>query len=99
EAGGGFSWSINSGENRLTPWTNDPVTDRPVETLYLRDEEDAAVWTVTPAPAGGKAACQIRHGAGYSEWRQHSRGLEQRMRVLVPADAPVKLVKLTLHNP
>jgi cyclic beta-1,2-glucan synthetase len=99
EAGGGFSWSINSGENRLTQWTNDPVADRPAETLYLRDEEDAAIWTVTPSPTGMEATCQVRHGAGYSEWRQHSHGLEQRMRVLVPTDAPVKLVKLMLHNP
>ncbi len=98
ESGGGFSWSVNSGENRLTPWTNDPVVDRPVETLYLRDEETGGIWTSTPAPAGGDTAVQIRHGAGYSEWRQNSHGLEQTLRVLVPNDAPVKLVKLSLRN-
>lgn len=98
EAGGGFSWSINSGENRLTPWTNDPVTDRPAEILYLRDEESAAVWTVTPAPAGQDAPCEIRHGAGYSRWHKSSHGIEQDQRVFVAVDAPVKLVRLRLKN-
>ena len=97
EAGGGFTWSVNSGENRLTTWTNDPVTDRPVESLYLRDEETAAVWTVSPAPAGS-SACEIRHGAGYTIWSQTSHGLEQELLAFVPLDAPVKIVRLRLRN-
>ena len=98
EAGGGFSWSVNSGENRLTPWTNDPVSDRPVEMLYLRDEESAEVWTVTPAPAGQDAPCEIRHGAGYCEWHKSSHGIAQEQRIFVAPDAPVKLVRLRLRN-
>jgi cyclic beta-1,2-glucan synthetase len=98
EAGGGFSWAGNSGENRLTPWTNDPVADRAGETLYLRDEETAAVWTVAPGPGGRDAPCEIRHGAGYTLWRRSSHGLEQEMLVFVPVDAPVKLVRLRLRN-
>ena len=27
--GGGYTWSENSRDNQLTPWSNDPVTDRP----------------------------------------------------------------------
>ena len=98
ESGGGFTWSVNSGEYRLTPWTNDPVADRQTEILYLRDEETAQLWSITPDPAGRDATCQIRHGAGFSEWRQASRGIEQCMRVSVARDAPVKLVRLTLRN-
>ena len=26
--GGGCTWSVNSRENQLTPWSNDPVSDR-----------------------------------------------------------------------
>ncbi len=98
EAGGGFTWAINSGENRITPWTNDPVSDRPTEMLYLRDEEAAAVWSVTPAPAGRDVACQIRHGAGYSEWRKRSHGLEQELLVFVAPDAPVKIIRLRVRD-
>ena len=31
ETGSGSTWAENSGENRLTPWRNDPVTDMPGE--------------------------------------------------------------------
>lgn len=98
ESGGGFSWSINSGEYRLTPWTNDPVADRQSEVLYLRDEETAHVWSVTPDPCGRDMTCQVRHGAGYTEWRQSSRGIEQILTVSVARDAPVKLIRLSLRN-
>jgi cyclic beta-1,2-glucan synthetase len=98
ESGGGFTWAANSGENRLTPWTNDPIADPPTDVLYLRDEETAAIWTPTPGPAGRHTACQIRHGAGYTEWRQHSEGIASRLRIFVPPDAPVKIVRLQLRN-
>ncbi|GAA4644057.1 glucoamylase family protein [Pontixanthobacter gangjinensis] len=98
EAGGGFTWSVNSGENRLTPWTNDPVCDPPSEALYLRDEETVAIWTVTPGPSGQNSACDVTHGLGYSEWRKNSHGLLQSQRVFVAPDAPVKLIRLRLEN-
>ncbi|MDP2619785.1 MAG: glucoamylase family protein [Hyphomicrobiales bacterium] len=99
EAGLGFSWCINSGEHRLTPWSNDPVVDPQTEALYLRDEETAGIWTLTPLPAGGNAPCQVRHRAGATTWQRNEEGLEQRLTVFVPPDAPVKLALLTLSNP
>ncbi len=98
EAGVGCTWALNSGENRLTPWSNDPVCDPPGEALYLRDEESAQLWTPTPQPIGDGGACQIRHGAGYTEWRQLSNGLEQELLIFVPADAPVKIARLRLTS-
>lgn len=98
ESGLGFSWAVNSGENRLTPWSNDPVVDAPGEVLYLRDEATAETWTVTPAPCGRSQSCLVRHGAGYTSWTQHSHGLEQEMLVCVPLDDPVKIVRLRLKN-
>ncbi|MCA9969031.1 MAG: hypothetical protein KC425_02390, partial [Anaerolineales bacterium] len=49
-SGGGYTWAVNSGENRLTDWRNDPVTDLPSEALYVRDEETAAFWSPLPPP-------------------------------------------------
>jgi len=98
ESGGGYTWALNSGENRLTPWTNDPVLDPPGEVVYLRDEQTAEVWTTTPRPAGSAATCQVRHGAGYTEFLQHSHGLEQRMRVFVTAADSVKIVRIRLRD-
>jgi len=98
ESGLGFSWADNCGENRLTPWSNDPVTNAPGEVMYLRDEATAQFWTTTPAPLGRAVTCQIRHGTGYTVWRQNSQQLEQELRVTVPPDAPVKLIRLRMTD-
>jgi len=98
ESGGGYSWAENSGENRLTPWRNDPVSDEPGEALYLRDEETAAVWSPTPLPAPGPGSYQIRHGAGYTIFRHRSHGLDQELRIFVARDDPVKILRLRLTN-
>jgi cyclic beta-1,2-glucan synthetase len=97
EAGLGCTWAGSSGEHRLTPWTNDPVVDPQGEAIYLRDEETADVWTPTPTPAGG-GACEIRHGAGYTQWTRQSRGFAQRLVVFVAPQEPVKIVRLQLRN-
>ena len=94
----GVTWSLNSGENKLTPWRNDPVLDSPAEVLYLRDEETAAVWSPTPLPAGRDAATIVRHGAGYTSYERDSHGLAQVMTVFVPPDSPLKIVKLRIRN-
>jgi cyclic beta-1,2-glucan synthetase len=48
ETGSGFTWSINSHENRLTSWSNDAVSDPPSEAIYIRDEDSGDIWTPTP---------------------------------------------------
>jgi cyclic beta-1,2-glucan synthetase len=98
ESGGGFTWAGNSGEHRLTPWTNDPVSDPPGEALYVRDDETAAVWTPTPQPAGAGVAHQIRYGAGYARWRSQRHGLSQDLLVFVAPDDPVKIIRLHVRN-
>ncbi len=32
--GSGFTWALNSRDHQITPWSNDPVADRPGEALY-----------------------------------------------------------------
>jgi cyclic beta-1,2-glucan synthetase len=92
------TWSGNSGENRLTPWRNDPVFDTPSEVLYLRDEESAAVWSSTPNPAGRDTPTLVRHGAGYTKYAKESHGLEQELTVFVPPGESLKVVRLRLKN-
>jgi cyclic beta-1,2-glucan synthetase len=98
ESGLGASWAENSGENRLSPWGNDPVSNEPSEAIYLRDEETAVVWSPTPQPAPARAPYLARHGAGYTIFEHHSHGLRQRLRVFSPPDAPLKILQLNLEN-
>jgi cyclic beta-1,2-glucan synthetase len=98
EIGLGYSWAANSGENRLTPWSNDPVRDPPAEVVYLRDEETGEVWTPTPQPAGAPAPYLVRHGQGYTVFEHRSHGLAQRLRVFVSREAPLKVIQVRLEN-
>ena len=54
--GGGYTWSVNSRENQLTPWSNDPVSDRPGEVFYLRDDDTGELWCPTALPIRDDAA-------------------------------------------
>jgi cyclic beta-1,2-glucan synthetase len=53
--GGGTTWSVNSRENQLTPWSNDPVTDRPGEAIYVHDDETGTLWGPTALPIRDEA--------------------------------------------
>jgi cyclic beta-1,2-glucan synthetase len=98
ETGLGYTWFGNSGENRLTPWRNDAVSDLPAEAIYLRDEDTGEVWSPTPLPARADEPYLIRHGTGYSIFQHASHGLDQTVRVFVAADEPVKIVQIKLEN-
>ena len=98
ESGAGYTWAENSSQNKLTPWSNDPVTDAPGEALYVRDEETAQVWSPMPSPSRDAAPYLIRHGAGYSLFQHHSQGLKQETQLFIAPDAPVKIIKLRLEN-
>lgn len=98
ESGSGFTWSINSRENRLTGWSNDPVSDPPTETIYLRDEDTGQVWTPTPLPIRGTAPYIIRHGQGYSVFEYNDFGFSQVLTLFVTKMDPVKVFHLRLKN-
>ncbi len=102
ETGAGFTWQGNSQRNRLTQWSNDPVTDPPSEALYIRDEETGAYWTPCASPIREGTDYRARHGAGYSVFEHNSHGIEHELTVFVPVDdgggEPVKLQRLLLKN-
>ena len=98
ETGSGFTWSVNSRENRLTPWSNDAVSDPPGEVIYLRDEETGYVWTPTPLPIREAGPYTIKHGHGYTVFEHISHGIGHELTMFVPLDAPVKISLLRLRN-
>ncbi len=98
ETGAGYTWSVNSRENRLTPWSNDAVSDPPGEILYLRDEDTGTVWSATPLPIREMEPYMVRHGQGYSVFEHTSHGISQELLLFAPLDAPVKISLLRLRN-
>jgi len=98
ESGSSCTWALNSGENRLTPWSNDPVSDPTGEALYLRDEETGIIWSPAPQPAPSGEPYRVRHGVGYTEFEHNSHGLRQRLRLFADPQDPVKIIRLRLEN-
>jgi cyclic beta-1,2-glucan synthetase len=98
EMGGGYSWSENSGENRLSPWSNDPINDPPGETIYIRDEETGKFWSPTPFIQDGRTPYLVRHGNGYSIFEHNRYGLEHSLRLFAAVEDPVKFAHLVIKN-
>jgi hypothetical protein len=83
--------------NRLTTWSNDPVTGPPSEAIYLRDEVTGSSGPRRP----GRGAAVGRCGATVRATRAQppqSRA-DQELLLLVPPGAFVKLLQLKVRNP
>ncbi|MFC3068473.1 GH36-type glycosyl hydrolase domain-containing protein [Phenylobacterium soli] len=97
--GSGYVWSGSSREHQLTPWSNDPVTDRPGHALYLRDEDTGEVFSPTATPIRDEGATYLaRHGFGYSRFEASLRGLDLSLLEYAPLADPVKISRLRIHN-
>ena len=74
ESGSGYTWSENSRENQLTPWSNDPVSDPVGEAIYVRDDETGELWGPTALPIRLEESTYVaRHGPGYSRFEHVAR--------------------------
>lgn len=98
ESGSGYTWCKNSRENKLTPWSNDPVCDPAGEALYIRDDLTGEYWTVTALPVKRNTAYLIRHGQGYSVFQNIYCGIKAEQTVFAAATDPIKIVKVYLEN-
>ena len=97
--GSGYTWAINSQQNQITPWSNDPVSDRPGEALYVRDEESGELWGPTALPIREENSPYVaRHGQGYSRFNHTSHEISLELLQYVPLADPVKISRLKIHN-
>jgi cyclic beta-1,2-glucan synthetase len=96
--GSGQTWSENSRENRLTPWSNDPVSDPAGEALYVRDDVTGDVWCPTASPIRDGGTHIARHGWGYSRFEHRAHDIELDLTQFVPLADPVKISRLRLRN-
>ena len=99
--GGGYTWSLNSQQNHITPWSNDPVSDAPGEVIYLYDEDSGELWGPTAMPIREEGSSYVvRHGQGYSRFEHLSHGISLELLQYVPVDDPIKIsrLKITDHS-
>ncbi len=85
----GYTWAVNSRENKLTPWLNDPCCDNRGELLLLStggtvyDLLDGARCTFSP-----DGVC----------WNAEAGPFSTRVSVTVPARGSVKYIDLHIHS-
>jgi cyclic beta-1,2-glucan synthetase len=97
--GGGYTWSVNSRENQLTPWCNDPVSDRPGEVLYVQDADSGELWTPTAAPINdGQGRFTARYGHGYTRHERSAHQIALELLQYVPLEDPIKIARLKIKN-
>ncbi|MDD2942280.1 MAG: glucoamylase family protein, partial [bacterium] len=98
ESGSGYTWCDNSRENKLTPWSNDPVCDSPGEVLYIRDSRSGKYWSPTPLPVESATDFLVTHAFGYSTFESQCRGISSLLTISGGPHENVKWWRLELGN-
>ena len=98
EVGSSYTWYGNSRENKITPWSNDWVSDPTGEALYIRDNKLGTYFTITPMPIRDGGEYTIKHSFGYSTFTHSAYNIKGEMQVFCPKDEKVKLCKVKIKN-
>ena len=97
--GSGNTWFGNSRENKLTSWSNDPVSNSLSEVIYIQDEADGDLMSPTFAPLhSDEGTHQTRHGFGYTLFEREVRDLKMELLQFVPLVDAVKISQLKITN-
>ena len=97
--GSSYTWSENSRENQLTPWSNDPVSNPSGEAFYLCDEESRVFWSPVAAVCPDETAVHVAyHGRGYSRFERVADGIATTLVQYVPRKDPIRISRLRLVN-
>ena len=89
---------VNSGENRLTPWSNDPVATPPARRSTCATRRPAKSGRPPPCPPAKMrpTGCATARATPSSSTTSH--GLHQRLTLFASPDDPVKIIHLRLEN-
>jgi len=98
ESGSAYTWYGNAQLFRLTPWSNDPVSDPSGEVMFIRDESTGRFFSPVSCPRASATGYACRHGYGYSIFEHTEDGLESVLTTYVAIGAPVKFFALKIKN-
>lgn len=97
ESGGGFTWYLNSRENKLTQWSNDTVSDPISEAIYIKDESNSKIITAKRiTDSGGNYT--VRYGMGYAIYTHSENDMDVTETIFVPTKGSVKVSAVNIAN-
>jgi len=97
--GAAYTWSGNSRENKLTPWSNDPVSNESGEAVYITDLDTGEIWSPSASPIRKEATTYMtRHGMGYSIFETTHADIYTSSTQFVPLVHTVKVTRLRIVN-
>jgi len=97
----GTTWFKNSRNGRLSPWSNNPVTDPPAEILFVKEknaEDTGEIWSLTPSPLPASSHYQVTHGTGFTRYESSRNKLSHSLLISVHPERPIKYFAITLEN-
>ncbi|XQZ31804.1 hypothetical protein E2976_05845 (plasmid) [Paracoccus yeei] len=95
----GFTWAVNSRDYQVTPWSNDPVENRPGEAILIRCRKTGRMASPFAALCSDPGAIhEARHGLGFSRFRSWSTWVELDAVQTLAAEGPAKLTRLRVTN-
>ena len=98
ESGPSYTWYENAQMFRLTPWSNDPVTDNSGEAYYIRDEDNGNYWSPMPWPAKSKSSYITKHGFGYTTIEHQHDHIQSESKIFVDAESAIRFTCIKIRN-
>lgn len=92
--GGGYTWSGNSRDNKLTTWSNDPITDRPSERLEFECEEK----NNELLPYSSLEGFTLRYGFGFASFEKNESDIYSSVNIFVPINESKKIYDIKFRN-
>ncbi|MBV0891977.1 protein ndvB [Paracoccus sp. Z118] len=97
--GAPYSWAVNSRDFQISPWSNDPLVNRPGEGLWVYDRDSGRIASPFLALAEDDGAVyEAAHGLGYSRFTADHGWVALEAVMTLAEDQPARLTRLTVHN-
>lgn len=95
-SGGGYIWSGNSRENKITVWCNNQVTDEQSENLIIKNMKTEK--TFNAMPRNNLNEFEVHYGFGYAKFLYNKSLVSTELLLYVPRDRNEKLSVLEIEN-
>lgn len=92
--GGGYIWSGNARENKITTWSNDPIEDKPSEKLCYEYKEN----NYNLLPYETLQEYIIKYGFGYATFIKENLEINSNVDIFVPINENKKIYIIKLKN-